>query len=176
MQRGTLRFMRCVSLCIKKTGEKKMSAEDEIQGLLEQGEILKAEQAISALPEKNAGLVVLEELIKVFHAEALSETDYTVFDYSVNIGQLTKHFIYTKLLMRRLEFDLPERYQEELYSYCRQNKVSQYFLASILLNNIFKRQKVCKKLIRMFEGAEGKQSRMGKYFRQTLVYLEEGYE
>lgn len=118
-------------------------------------------------------MVIMERLIQIFHAEVEHDTEVTVFDDSINMEQLAKHFVIVKLLIRRLEFDLPKEYQKEFYDYCQKYKVSEYFLVSILLTNVFERGKVCRRLIKLFEDAEGKNSWMGRYFRQTLYYLEE---
>ncbi|MDE7312357.1 MAG: WbqC family protein [Eubacterium sp.] len=47
------------------------------------------------------------------HIEAMQEAEYTVFDDSVDIQVLSKHFISLKLLMRRLEFGLPQEDEKD---------------------------------------------------------------
>ena len=143
-----------------------MSETAQIQAFLRQGEILKAERVLHSLQRKDASLLILDVLIRVFHIEAMQEAEYTVFDDSVDIQVLSKHFITLKLLVRRLEFGLPQEDQDELLRYCRLHHVSEYLLAAILLTNIFHRKRVCRKMMAMFP-------EKAAYFGQTYRYLEE---
>lgn len=143
-----------------------MSETKQIQEFLRQGEILKAEQVLHCMYKKDANLLILDVLIRVFHIEIMQDAECTVFDDTVDIQQLSKHFILLKLLVRRLEFDLPKESQEELRTYCGRHHVSEYLLAAILLTNIFHRKQVCQKMIAMFP-------EKAAYFMQTYRYLEE---
>ena len=139
-----------------------MSETEQIQIFLRQGEIIKAEKALHSLQHMDADLLILDILIQVFHVEIAQD----VFDDSTDIKELAKHFITLKLLMRRLDFELPEEEQNELRTYCSLHHVSAYLLAKILLTNIFHRKQVCRRLIAMFP-------EHAAYFGQTYKYLEE---
>lgn len=143
-----------------------MSEIEQIQMFLKQGEIIKAEQALQSLPYKDADFLILDLLIQVFHVEAMQNADDTVFDDSTDIKVLAKHFITLKLLMRRMDFDLPKEDQDELCTYCRHHHVSEYLLVKILLTNIFHKKQVCRKLLAMFP-------EKAAYFEQAYKYLEE---
>lgn len=145
---------------------KKMSEEKQIQIYLSQGEIGKAEQTIHSAQKLNANMVIINMLIQIFRLETEKNIPNTVFSVSLDMGVLVKRFITVKLLLRRLEFDLPQRYQRELYAYCRKYKVSEYFLTFILWNNIFKRKKVCMQLAEMFPKKAG-------HFKKVYRRLEE---
>lgn len=143
-----------------------MSETEQIQIFLRQGEIIKAEKALHFLQHMDADLLILDILIQVFHVEIAQDAANTVFDDSTDIKELAKHFITLKLLMRRLDFELPEEEQNELRTYCSLHHVSAYLLAKILLTNIFHRKQVCRRLIAMFP-------EHAAYFGQTYKYLEE---
>lgn len=143
-----------------------MTEKEQIQQWLNQGEILKAEQALGSVRQMDAELLILNTLLQVFRVEAEQDIAYTVFDVSVDIHALARHFIKVKLLLRRLEFELPQVYQNELYLYCTKKHVSEYLLVSILLTNILHRKQVCRKLVGMFPDKAA-------YFEQAYSYLEE---
>ena len=141
-----------------------MSKQEQIQGYLEQGNIKKAEQEIHSLHELDARMVVLDVLIQIFYLEKKQNATDTIFGYSRNIDLLVQHYSKVKLLLRRLEFDMPQ--QEELYKYCMEHNVSEYMLAVIVGTNLFGQKKVYKKLMGMFREKAG-------YFHSLYKYLEE---
>ena len=145
--------------------------EKEIYRLLAQGEILKVEQLMTGVKQWSAKLIILDCQIKVFHVEVEKESLETVFDYSVDMDKLAKHFIYLKLLLRRMEFDLPKQAQREFYDYCKENRVSVYLITSILFHNIFYQEKVCNQIIEQYRQREGEKSERVRYFRNVLCYL-----
>ena len=150
-----------------------MQEEEKIARLLELGELLAIEQLFSSVKVWTKNLVVLSCLVKVFHIEVENNVEFTVFDYSVKLDELSEHYIRIKLLLRRIEFDLPLQEQEELFTYCCEKQVSVYLLSFILMTNIFHKAKVCRKLIQLFEKEEGKESQRAQYFRQILPDLED---
>lgn len=152
-----------------------MSKEEEIQELLIRGEMRAAEEKLEQVPEseKNKHMFMLQVLFNVFHTETKNHLSETVFDYSVDLTVLYEHFVRLKLLVRRLEYDLPEQYQREIYPYCRKWHVSQYLLTVVLLNNVFDTLKTCRKLIEIYMWEEGKLSEKTQYFVQLLNLLRE---
>lgn len=152
-----------------------MSKEEEIQKLLTRGEMRAAEEKLEQIPEseRNKHMFALQVLFNVFHTEMKNHLSETVFDGSVDLSVLYEHFVRLKLLVRRLEYDLPEQYQSEIYPYCKKWHVSQYLLAVILLNNVFDTVKTCRKLIEIYMREEGKSSEKTQYFVQLLNLLRE---
>lgn len=149
-----------------------MTTEEQIQEFLKQGEILMVEQLLSSLPQAGPQMVILHILLNVFRTEVEQEAPVTIFDYSLDIAELAGHFIRLKLYIRRLEFDIPLKYQKELWAYCSEHNVSEYLILSILLTNIFRRERACRRLIQIIEEMEGAGSQKAGYFRQVLSYLE----
>ncbi len=137
----------------------------QIRTLLAEGELLEIEDVLSGVKEWNRELLVMNIMDHVFHREIGDDVWPTVFDYSVDLDELVRHFIRLKLYMRRLEFDLPDELQNELYVYCRETGVSDHLLLYILLQNVFFQKKVCQKLSDLFVRAEGKDSPRGKLYR-----------
>lgn len=146
------------------TGKKR-----QIQDFLNQGEILKAWKMLLSIEKAgkmDVPLLVLKNLIQVFYAETEHNAEHTVFDASTDLDKLAQHFIRLKLLMRRLEFDLPRQAQEEFYTYCETHHVSEYLLDFILLTNIFKKEQVCEKLMDRYPDK-------ADYFAKTCRYAKE---
>lgn len=142
-----------------------MTERTRIQELLYQKEFKKVEQILYSIQVLDADLLVLMILIQIFYREEKEKIRDTVFSASLEIDTLVKHFIKLKLLLRRLEFDLPKKFQKEVYSYCIEHNVSRCLLAHILINNIFNQKKVCKQIIAMFP-------EQAAYFREIYQYLE----
>lgn len=128
-----------------------------VRSFLLQGEILAAEQLLTQLDEKWRGKEgnMLLILIRVFKREVEKGVSPTVFDLSQNPEKLTAHFIRLKLYLRRVEFGLPERYQDEAYDYCKKTGVSDYLIFHILQNNIFYKEEFCRKMSQLFAKNEG---------------------
>lgn len=142
-----------------------MTERTRIQELLYQKEFKKVEQILYSIQVLDADLLVLMILIQIFYREEKEKIRDTVFSISLEIDTLVKHFVKLKLLLRRLDFDLPVEFQEEVYSYCIEHGVSRCLLAYILINNIFNQKKVCKQIIAMFP-------EQAAYFREIYQYLE----
>lgn len=150
-----------------------MPVEEKIASLLREGELLEIEEILAKQTNWTANLMILNILIQVFHKEVENNIQPAVFDYSLDFDELVKHFIHLKLLIRRLEFDLPSEYQNELYEYCVQTGVSVCLILSILHNNIFFKTKTCRQIARVFEDAEGEHSPYAVFFRTLSMNLEE---
>ena len=156
-----------------KEKELPMPIEEKIAVLLREGELLEIEDILSKQKKWNSNLLILNTLIQVFHKEVEHNIQPAVFDYSLELDELAKHFVRLKLLIRRLEFDLPLEYQNELYDYCTQTGVSVFLILSILQNNIFFKEKTCKQIARVFEDAEGEHSPYALFFRAISMNLKE---
>lgn len=63
-----------------------------------------------------------------------------------------------RLLVRRLEFDLPRESWQELYERCAKRQISETELFSIIKAHTFDPEDVCKKLISLWKEHEGTQS------------------
>lgn len=151
-----------------------MSEKEQVAVCLHEGEILKAEKILADSKDMDKDMVVIDILISIFHEEVDNGSINTVFDYSVDMDMLVKHFVRLKLMLRRIEFDLPCEYQNEVYEYCIKNKVSECLLSSIIFNNIYDRQKVCKKLLQMYEKYDDAGNKeIINYLRERLIHVEE---
>jgi len=128
---------------------------NQAAALLAVGELQKLEYFLSSLKMKTKKLVILANLIKVFHEEVKNNEPFTVFDYSLDLDEVVKHYMVTKLLLRRLDFDLPNEYQEEFYHYCKNTHVSVCFMEHLLKRNVFYPEKVREKVLALFEKMEG---------------------
>jgi hypothetical protein len=146
----------------------KKTDNSEIYRLLRQGEILEVEKNLSVLPLFDSNLIVLSRLVEIFHNEVNFESANTIFDYSTDIYELVRHYTKTKLMLRRIEFDMPSEYIDEFYDYCEENNVSVYMLAQFVLTNLDDKKKVCKGLVDLYSGKKGPQSMQAVYF--TWLY------
>lgn len=139
---------------------------DQVRTLLAEGELLKIESVLSQVKKWNKELIVMHVLTQVFRREVENGISPTVFDYSLDLDELVRHFVRLKLYVRRLEFDMPDDLQMELYEYCQQNGVSDYFLLYIIQQNVFSPQKVCWRLCELFARAEGSGSSRSKAYEE----------
>lgn len=153
--------------------EKIIVEEGQVEQLLRQGEILQIEQILKKEKKWTVDLTILQCLINVFHNEVRFEESFTIFDYSLELNELKRHFVKVKLLLRRLEFDLPMVDQMELYDYCTETAVSKYLISHIIRNNIFFQEKVCIRVIDIYSKKEGMDSEKTKYFISLLQSLKE---
>lgn len=123
---------------------------EQVRTLLAEGELLQIENILSGVTQWNKELIVMHVLAQVFRREVENSITPTVFDYSLDLDELVRHFVRSKLYVRRLEFDMPDELQMELYEYCRQTGVSDYFLLYIIQQNAFFPKKVCQRLSGIF--------------------------
>lgn len=139
-----------------------------VHSFLLQGEVLAAERLLTQLDEKRRGKEgnILLILIRVFRREVEKGVSPTVFDVSQDPEELTAHFIHLKLYLRRLEFGLPEQYQDEVYDYCKENGVSDYLILHILQNNIFYKEDFCRRMSQLFAKREGMDSMKANLYAQ----------
>lgn len=142
-----------------------------MQKLLSHGELLKLKEELSHVTEWTKELCVLTIMIDVFCSEAENNVRYSVFDYSTDINELTKHFTQLKLYLRRLDFDLPLENQMEIYDYLQQTNASVFLLAYYLNNNLFYPQKAARRLSDIFFRKEGGNSERGLLFAGLAGHL-----
>lgn len=145
--------------------------EETIQKLFSEGKLEEAEQYLDNLQDDNAKTIILKVLFRAFHMEQERGEEKTVFDYSTQVDELVKHYIKLKLLLRRLEFNLPEEKQQELRGYCRQCFVSKDLLTVIVLTNIFEPARVCRRLVRIFASGDEADRQTAEYFRSVLLHV-----
>ena len=105
-------------------------------------------------------------LIRVFRREVEKGISPTLFDVAQNPEELTAHFIRLKLYLRRVEFGLPEKYQDEMYDYCKKMGVSDYLILHFLQHNIFYKEEFCRSMSRLFAKKEGVGSMRANLYAQ----------
>ncbi len=149
---------------------------ERVRELLRQGELSKIEEIFKNREYMGKELLILEVLLQVFYIEAENEEYPSVFDYSLELDTLITHFIRLKLYLRRLEFGLPEKDQAELYAYCRETGVSDYFLLYLIRCNIFFPRRVCERLAHIFSCAEGEDSSRAKLYRELAQEVRDEWE
>jgi hypothetical protein len=147
--------------------------DEKIFDLLKQGEILEVEKALKSVYRRNEKIIILQRLVDIFHDEVDEDVPRTVFDYSTDMDELSQHFTTTKLLLRRIEFDMPQEYISEMYDYFENNGVSVCMLKSIIMVNIFNKRKVCMGLEKLYSEKKGIQSAEAVYFGNLNKNIEE---
>lgn len=145
--------------------------ENRIAQCLSEGNYAYAERICERAKEQTKGTVILRCLFGVAHQEEQHEGKCLFSTYSSNYELLIKHFIRLKLLLRRLEYSMPD--EEEFFVYCEQNNVSVYFVKELIQKNIFNPQKVCRKLIEKYGSAEWKDEKKQEFYGELLEQLEE---
>lgn len=139
-----------------------------VRSFLLQGDVLAAEHLLTQLDERWRGKEgnMLLILIRVFRREVEKGISPTVFDVAQNPEELTAHFIRLKLYLRRVEFGLPEKYQDEMYDYCKKMGVSDYLILHFLQHNIFYKEEFCRSMSRLFAKKEGVGSMRANLYAQ----------
>ena len=145
-----------------------MAENELIYEYLSRKEIDRVEDELAYMTNLDEKLRVLSCLIEIYRAEHTDNANGDVFDYSTDINVLYRWYIETKLYLRRLEFDLGTQSEKQFYQYCKENKVSVYMLARLVLHNIFDKEKVLKKLIRLYIANKGEKSYEVRYFAIQL--------
>jgi len=149
-----------------------MEKEDRIRGLLKKGEILEIEKELENAVDLSVNLKILKTLIKVFKVEIQNNIEHSIFEYSVDFDELILHYKKIKALLRRVEFDLPMQEVIELYSYCTENRVSQFLLGVIILSSMYHRKKVCKRVIDLWKQNGEEDTAFIRYLNSVEKYLE----
>lgn len=145
--------------------------EKQIEQWLSEGKYSLVRQQVNTEKKVSKEIEVLKCLFCIYDAEKENGIADTVFEHSKDLNTLVEHYIKTKLLLRRLEFDITG--EEEFYSYCAEKKVSQYFIAQILFNNLLNAKKVCRKLIMEYSRRGSSYDKKVKYFQALWEQLED---
>lgn len=108
-------------------------------------------------------------LSDIYQIEKNNNSKYTVFDIIDEPKELYEHFVKLKLLLRRIEFDLPE--ENDFYTYSEQMHVSQHLTGWLVRNSLIKKRHVCGKLVDAYK-------RIGKldesaYFQKLQTEVED---
>lgn len=148
--------------------EQGMISKENIYEYLAEKNIDKVDNLLVQLKEYDEELLVLVRLVEIYKAEAIDGMETNVFEYSTDIDVLYRWFIETKLYIRRLDFDINSKYEKQFYIYCKENKISVHMLACIIVHNVFDKEKVIKKLIRMYMDDKGEKSKEVQYMAVLL--------
>ena len=108
-------------------------------------------------------------LSEIYQMEQKYNSIYTVYDIIDDPKPLYEHFVKLKLLLRRIEFDLPE--ESELYVYTEQMHTSEYMIGWIIQHNLIRRRYICAKLAEAYE-QEGS-SQTAAYFKKLQAEVED---
>lgn len=108
-------------------------------------------------------------LSDIYQIEKQNNSNYTVFDITDEPKELYEHFVKLKLLLHRIEFDLPG--EDEFYTYSEQMHVSQDLTGWIVRNNLIHKRIVCTKLSEAYK-RRGK-SEEAAYFRKLQTEVED---
>lgn len=123
------------------------------------GKILKKETR-----RRTREAALASRLLGIYEEERRAGEKYTVLDGTAAVDEAVSRFTWVKLLLRRLEFDLPKEHWQELYRYCEEQHISVTMLASILRANITCREETCRRLAALYEKNEGEQPGRARYF------------
>lgn len=151
-----------------------MSAKEEIQEYLLQGDFVRAEEILHGLSHWDKELTILNLMMKIFRMEVECNAPCTVFDFSLELNELAEHFVKLKLLLRRLDFELPMELQMELYDYCSETQVSDCFLIFLINNNVIHQCRTCQRVAEVYFSREGRDSDRGRFFLDMIGEFEKG--
>jgi hypothetical protein len=137
---------------------------EEVYECLKRGEILKVDEMIKTSDLADEKSCVLRILLNVFKVEAANDSDRIVFSYSLDIDKLVSHFEQTKMLLRRIDFDMPEKYIDVIYDYLEATGVTVYFLDQIIQTNMIHKGKVCLVLSGIYAEKKGNECMEAQHF------------
>lgn len=144
----------------------------EVNACLQRGDNVAAAEAMREILKKetqwNRELVFVKRITDIYEEERRAGEEHTVLDSARNVDEAANHFVWVKLLLRRLEFGLPKEHWQELYRYCKEQQVSMTMLYSLLRINIICKEETCRRLVALYEKNEGKQSACVHYFEGLL--------
>lgn len=143
----------------------------QLERWLSEGDIAQISRELTAEKKESKITALLKCLIRIYYVETENGVENNVFHYSRNLKELTEHYTKIKLLLRRIEYNVGD--EEEFYTYCEVQKVSQYVIAQILLNNIFHAKTVCRKITDNYAKQEGWHSDRVLYYRKLEGQLED---
>ena len=150
-----------------------MDIHQELQYHLYNGNITEIENIMNNISKYDKKLIILKILLFIFHQEINAGANFTVFDYSLDFDELAEHYVETKLLMRRLEFGLPQFYIDDFYHYIINTCVSDIYITYIIKNNIFHKKRVCQQLSSLFNSHN--EAERGKLYNELSKIVENSY-
>lgn len=152
--------------------EKELDWKADADACLRRQDTVGAAEAMGEALEKetqwNRELAFANRIISIYQEEVRAGEEHTVLNDAGNVDEAISHFVWVKLLLRRLEFGLPEEYWQEMYRYCEERRVSATMLSSILKINIIHEEETCRRLIALYEKNEGTQSERMRDFQGLL--------
>lgn len=92
----------------------------------------------------NMDAAVLDVMFLIYDHEKKNGDSYT-FDKVRDIQDMKRLCLKLKVLLRRIEYDLPEEYQQEIIRFVRENKISASFIIVIVQRYIERQVKVLNK-------------------------------
>lgn len=113
--------------------------------------------------------IVCTILSEIYQIEQEHNSIYTVYDIIDDPKPLYEHFSKLKLLLRRIEFDLPR--EDEFYLYAEQMHVSEYMIGWIIQHNLIRRRHTCGKLAEEYGQIE--KHHEATYFRKLQAEVED---
>lgn len=137
---------------------------ERLQEYIESNQIDKAESLIDLMKDqhiKDSMVYMFKQILSIYRSEAENESKCCVFDRTTDINELADIYIRIKLLVKRLEYDIPG--QEEMVEFCIVNRISSYYLKHIILTNVIFKKRVVNRLNDIFENVEKKDVLIEKY-------------
>lgn len=150
-----------------------MTVKEQIQALLYRGEILEIKELLKDSSVWNQDLLFIKRICSIFELEVKRECAYTILDYSLDLDELIEHFVRIKMLVRRVEMNMPVNYQMELCTYCKEHQVSTICLMAIVEVNMFQKKMTYGRMADIFAQAYGENSPYALYFRGLEKSMEE---
>lgn len=147
----------------------------KIQNALYEGEFIVAEQTLRSVKKYNSKLAMVYRIFEIFKMEVKSDCLYTVFDYSLDVYELERHFMQVKLMLRRLEYDVAEETWTQIYQYIVKNQVSGCFLTSIISTDMFDKKNATKnllELLRKYDIDNSERIKTLSIFYDNIWYME----
>lgn len=141
--------------------------ESQIAELFRRKDIDGVCQIINSSGKLTKNMCIIKQLTEIYKTEKKSGRN-TILDYSTDTNQLIQHYIQLKLLLRRMDFDMPKKYMTEIYDYIKTNQVSESAIVYIILRNMLDKKKVCTSLIAMYQNFEGKDSPKVQFYQKIL--------
>lgn len=148
-----------------------MQDELVIEGLLKKRKIELAKKYLGEHGISTAELVMARELLKVYDEEIEAGCKHTILENFSSLSQWKEQYIQLKLLLRRLEYDLPDT--EDFFACICRRQYSVYFIGHLVKTNLFHPKKVSMRLVQEFEKQNGRDCSEAVYFRKMEEELGE---
>jgi hypothetical protein len=146
---------------------------EKIRDMLKHGDILAVDKILQSETLNDKSLVILSRLIIIFKNEVNCGIKRAVFDYSTDIDELVNHYNMTKLMLRRIEYDMPSRYIDDAYRYWNETGASVCMLSQMVVTNIIDKEKVSSRLVELYNERTGGQSMETQSFLRLYKFVTE---